>query len=128
MYHFGFEGISHVKCCRFFNVSANVAVAIFRVFVGNQPTEKITKGGVLREAQADIPCSLKPFQSTKRTGATGERCLFTMSGDVPSLTGFLPWLKSLTCWAEGLLPLLGRRCACSNGFFFVVALVPDLSN
>jgi hypothetical protein len=38
----------------------------------NQPNKKVTKGGVLREAQHDDPYSVKPFLCTKRMAGTAE--------------------------------------------------------
>jgi hypothetical protein len=73
------SGLSRVKCCRFPNVSAN-EVTVFRVDVYWEPTKKLTKDGVLREAQEDVSCSGKPFLRTKRTAGIGEHCLSLWPG------------------------------------------------
>jgi hypothetical protein len=61
-----------------------------------QPTKKLIKGGVLREAQDDVLCSVKTFPRTKRTAEIGKECLKNKTGDFLTLTGLLSWLKALT--------------------------------
>jgi hypothetical protein len=62
------------SCVKVFNISSNIAVSV-SVGPTNQPTRKLTKDGVLRGAQDDDPCSVKPFVRTKLVPGNGEQCL-----------------------------------------------------
>jgi hypothetical protein len=63
------SGMSRVECYRFPNVSANTAVAIFRVNVyWNQSTnqQRANEGRILVQTQGVVHCQIKPFLRMKR--------------------------------------------------------------
>jgi hypothetical protein len=89
------------------NVSETVFDSIIRVDVmsgTNHPTKKLTKGGVLRFAQDDDPCSVRLFLRTKHIAGTGEQCLVNYNWGCASANGFCclgsrSWLVRIEgCW------------------------------
>jgi hypothetical protein len=89
-----------------FDVSANTAVDIITVNVYwfGQPINHIILGGVLQEAEGDVPWSVKQFLCMEHIAGIRKQCLIT--DKVVKLTVFLRWLKASTFTHSGQLLVL----------------------
>jgi hypothetical protein len=95
------------ESCTSERVITNTSCLSLWKHASDQPTKKLTEGGVSREQQDDVVCSVQPFLRTKRVAGIRKQCLKNCNWGVLTLTVLLSWLKALTCsdWGPLLLGL-----------------------
>jgi hypothetical protein len=97
---------------RHFVVKKCSVVANLNPLKPNQPIKKLTKGGVLRKAQGDVRCSVKPFLFTKRTAGIGKQCLINYNWGCAN--GIVVLAEGLDVFRLGAIATGGRMIPSGN--------------